>query len=101
MDKINGNYKFRVEVAGDGFIHSTTIWATTFDEAEDKAKKHVAGCTEVRSIEMVDVTAFDVYKAILGEAAELELLKIAGAIDAEEAFNKLVQYVENINQVIK
>lgn len=101
MERIEGNYKFNVQVAGDGFIHSRTVWAKTFDEAEEKAKELIVGCKEVRMMKTTNITGFDVRKAVLNKAYELELLKISGAIDGEEAFIELLKYVENISEPVK
>lgn len=73
MDKINGEYKFFIEVAGDGFVHGITAWGATQNDAVEKAKEMIPRCTEIRSIEITEVTALDVKKAIHEKTCELEL----------------------------
>lgn len=96
MDKLNGKYKFKADVAGDGFIHSVTVWGAMHDDAVEEAKNKVPGCTDVRMVELVDVTAYDVRKAIYERACEIEKVRDSGEMTNKDAFDELVKYIETL-----
>lgn len=99
MDKINGEYKFFIEVAGDGFIHSITAWGATQNDAIEKSKEMIPGCTEIRSIEITEVTAQDVKKSIHEKACELELLCHVQEMKKEDAFDELAKYIKTLGNI--
>lgn len=96
MVKIDGKYKFWIEVAGNGFVSTISVWGTTQEDAVEEARKMIPGCTEIRSIEITDVSANDVKKAIHARACELEVLCYIGELKKESAFDELVKYVKTL-----
>ena len=97
MKKINGKYKFMVDIQFEGLLRLTNVWAKTKNEAKKITKRSYPEGT-IKSIKVGEVTANDVRMFIQREAQELKELCDMKDISKEEAFEELVKCTYKIGE---